>query len=269
MYGKTTDGSAEVVEVNVVKVNDVKRHGVSLRKENQRIAKTVWLNEWYHLYQEGQMVEDIAEIIVAILMEEDEIAKNVDLSIYEHIYDYESIKDCLTLKLIEMESNQQFLQGKVYVPFLEFAVVFGIQNKCDDMSLNMDVTEELLKHWGMDKEELFAQVLENQQKKSPVVIKNLSALINLSMFDTDNSANLYVMTNEEKINGAATILYPDVLKEFAEEKGVDEVYMLPSSIHEWLLVPDKEAEANLKRQIEGNDKRGKQRVCCRKRDFKQ
>jgi len=148
-----------------------------------------------------------------------------------------------------MESNQQFLQGKVYVPFLEFAVVFGIQNKCDDMSLNMDVTEELIKHWGMDKEELFAQVLENQQKKSPVVIKNLSALINLSMFDTDNSANLYVMTNEEKINGAATILYPDVLKEFAEDNEVDEVYMLPSSIHKWLLVPDKEAEANLKGRL--------------------
>ena len=50
------------------------------------------------------------------------------------------------------------------------------------------------------------------------------------------SVALYVLTNSRGINGAACILYPRVLKEFAESLGED-LIILPSSIHEVLLTP--------------------------------
>lgn len=47
----------------------------------------------------------------------------------------------------------------------------------------------------------------------------------------------YVLTNQNGINGAACILYKDVIKNFAE--GMDrDILILPSSIHEVLLLPD-------------------------------
>jgi hypothetical protein len=47
---------------------------------------------------------------------------------------------------------------------------------------------------------------------------------------------MYVISNRDKINGAACILYKDVLKDFAQTIESD-LYILPSSIHETIVVP--------------------------------
>ena len=44
------------------------------------------------------------------------------------------------------------------------------------------------------------------------------------------------MTNEQEVNGASVLLYDNVLESFALEKKTD-FYILPSSIHEVILVP--------------------------------
>ena len=47
----------------------------------------------------------------------------------------------------------------------------------------------------------------------------------------------YVLSNRSGVNGAACLLYEDVLKNFAD--GVEKnLIILPSSIHEVLLLPD-------------------------------
>lgn len=48
----------------------------------------------------------------------------------------------------------------------------------------------------------------------------------------------FVLTNNDKFYGAAGILRTDLLRQFAEEQGCD-FYILPSSVHELILVPDK------------------------------
>lgn len=50
---------------------------------------------------------------------------------------------------------------------------------------------------------------------------------------------MYVLTNQYKLNGAASMFYPDVLKDFAAEQGTD-LIILPSSIHEVILIPMEE-----------------------------
>ena len=47
---------------------------------------------------------------------------------------------------------------------------------------------------------------------------------------------MYVCTNASKINGAGVILYENLLKDFAQKVGAD-FYILPSSVHETLLIP--------------------------------
>ena len=53
---------------------------------------------------------------------------------------------------------------------------------------------------------------------------------------------MYILTNEYKLNGAATILYRDVLEDFSKACDGD-FYLLPSSIHEVILVPAKECNS--------------------------
>ena len=47
---------------------------------------------------------------------------------------------------------------------------------------------------------------------------------------------MYIMTNRQEVNGASVLLYDDVLQTFALKKKTD-FYILPSSIHEVILVP--------------------------------
>lgn len=49
--------------------------------------------------------------------------------------------------------------------------------------------------------------------------------------------NMYVMSNTMKYNGATCITYPNAIRDFAVEHNCD-VYIIPSSIHEVILIPD-------------------------------
>lgn len=56
---------------------------------------------------------------------------------------------------------------------------------------------------------------------------------------TAPTRTLYVLTNDAAHNGAACVLYPDKLKDLADEFGSD-LLILPSSIHEVLIIADSE-----------------------------
>ena len=47
---------------------------------------------------------------------------------------------------------------------------------------------------------------------------------------------MFVLTNKQKVDGAAVVLFDDVLKAFAKKHG--NFYVIFSSIHEALLIPD-------------------------------
>ena len=47
---------------------------------------------------------------------------------------------------------------------------------------------------------------------------------------------MYVLTNQNKLNGASCILYEHLLELFADRLGAD-LYILPSSVHEVILIP--------------------------------
>ena len=48
--------------------------------------------------------------------------------------------------------------------------------------------------------------------------------------------SMYVLTNEDKLNGAAMILNPEAMEMVREAVG-DDFFILPSSIHECLMCP--------------------------------
>jgi len=73
---------------------------------------------------------------------------------------------------------------------------------------------------------------------------------------TDISEPMYVVSNTQRIYGAAVILYEGVLEAFAKKIGGD-FYILPSSIHETLFIPANtgiEQEELLKMVREVNEK---------------
>lgn len=93
--------------------------------------------------------------------------------------------------------------------------------------------------WDISLEELGMLAEENTPRMLPYHISSIESTLNQlemeDVFETEAlpSVSLYVLTNSRGINGAACMLYPRALKEFAESLGED-LIVLPSSIHEVL-----------------------------------
>lgn len=114
----------------------------------------------------------------------------------------------------------------------------------------------LMDGYGITLEELHDQALQNMDTLQPHSFKGMNETVaemiavdiareqNVGMDEAKEMAmqmmsdipdTMYVLTNDTKVNGAAAILNDDIRQEIAEKVG--DFYMLPSSIHETLIIP--------------------------------
>lgn len=179
------------------------------------------------------------------------------LFIFTHPLDIGLIKEKIVCKLINEEANQQFLQDKPYFKLEDLAVVYQIlMDKTGEGTATITITDNLMDGYGIRLEELHDQALQNMDTLQPHSFKGMNETVaemiavdiardqNIGMDEAKEMAmqmmpnipdTMYVLTNDTKVNGAAAILNDDIRQEIAEKVG--EFYMLPSSIHETLIIP--------------------------------
>lgn len=58
-----------------------------------------------------------------------------------------------------------------------------------------------------------------------------------------NDSSMYLLTNQTKLYGATCLLYKDILKEFTDKLDAN-LFIIPSSVHEVILVPVSDALSN-------------------------
>lgn len=77
--------------------------------------------------------------------------------------------------------------------------------------------------------EIMGQVLDEEDSKEYCDLPAVA----------EDAVPMYVASNCDRFNGASVFLYPNLLKEFAENIGGN-FYILPSSVHELIFVPESE-----------------------------
>lgn len=154
---------------------------------------------------------------------------------------FETVKDKITFALVNQRNNEDFLKDAAHLPFEDLAKVFYIQLNTD---MYAKVTTDLCEQWGVTPQELEAFALENMPKLSPAVLFDLdeSILRGMRRNHLDEKCalqeNLYALTNEATQLGAAVGFYPDLM-ETISERFQDPFYIIPSSVHELILLPQK------------------------------
>ncbi|MCI9598264.1 MAG: hypothetical protein HFE75_13390 [Firmicutes bacterium] len=124
-----------------------------------------------------------------------------------------------------IKQNQELLERIPHVRENDTAVIFRILLYTEEEGrATCLVNEEIQKELGMTREAIYEKAMENTARLLPAVTMELGP-------------NLTVLSNKDLSHGAICMLYPGALEKIAEEKGVD-LYILPSSIHEVLAVPD-------------------------------
>lgn len=241
------DNYPDLAETTVVDVTEVTKNngtvlqGLTIRDENVNIAPTIYVNDAYENFLKGESMDDIVAGIVNTY-ESHKAPQNISV---EFFTDFDQVKDRLAMKVINGDKNAEMLEGCPHFKFGDLAAIFQVQVESNEFgNATITVKNEHMEMWGVDAQTLMDLARENMEEKQPVRIQSMLEVLQGMMggeFPEDMMGMpepaMYVMTNETKINGAAAMIFTDKLQEFAEQHDTN-FFILPSSIHEILLVPE-------------------------------
>lgn len=240
-------GNNKQVYINHVnKNNGVILCGLTIKEDDVNISPTIYLNNYYESYENGRL--NITSIVDRVLetYENNKSTRSVDMRFF---MDYNRIKNRMIYKLVNYELNEELLQDIPHIRFLDLAIVFQClisEEKYGNATILIHNAH--MKLWNITSEDLYKAASVNTPILQRYEIKNMKDVITElyeeqgiqpDEYEMENSIPMYVLSNKSRIQGAACILYPDMLKDFATAVRSD-FYILPSSTHEVILLPVQE-----------------------------
>lgn len=231
---------------NILKNNNTYLDGLTVLATNFNISPTIYLNSYYAQYKEGRQFSDIFKEILSVY-EANKPSDSVDVSFFT---DYDKVKSRIIFKLINYKRNEDLLKTIPHFRYLDLAIVFNCLLKTNDNgSATILIQNQHLDLWGITSDDLYALSLTNTPRLLAYDLRSMTEVIrelfheedaschgNLHDFDTDSDFPMYMLSNRCKLNGSVCILYQNLLPDFARRLGSD-LYILPSSIHEVLIIP--------------------------------
>lgn len=237
---------ANVSLQSVVKNNDVQLTGLMIRLEENNIAPFIYLDRYYEQYQNGMELPDIMKDIAELRVSSEQSVK-LDIS---RITDFNQVKDNIICKLINGDMNEEYLADKPYTQIEDMAVIYVIDlGSGAEGHMSSPITYDLMKRYGVDTQMLHEIAIHNLAK-SEIVFKSMKDALMEIMFpdgvpeedplaeilSAEDEIPMYVLSNAEKLNGAASVLDKDTMETISEMLGGDFV-VIPSSIHEVIILP--------------------------------
>ena len=239
----------DVMINDVTKNNGVMLKGITIRKAGEHISPQIYLNDFYREYRNGRELKNICVQIQDIYdREKNNTINNMHLP---QITDFETIKDHIVFRIVNKERNQVQLQDMPYREFLDLAIIYCIALNMNNGDGTVKISNDFLNRWGVDEQTLYEIALKNTPLYSEGVIAPMATIVSellkeTNLLDDENEeadidweeigCMMYVATNSKKIHGAAVILYPGLLQEASERLGYSSLYLLPSSVHEFIIL---------------------------------
>lgn len=227
---------------HVIKNNGCEMDGLVIIEKGKDIAPTIYLDSFYELYTNGENIKNIIRQI-EVIYEQNKNNVTFDVNILKH---FDTIKDKIVYKVVNYRSNEKLLEQVPHKRILDLAVVFYclLDNEYGRSATAL-IYNNNLKNWNVTIDDVYKAALKNTPDLLHSKISSMAALFEKCGVNVDGEevdlkdyvpSDMYVLTNESKLNGAACILYENVLYDFAQKLGAD-LYILPSSVHEVILLP--------------------------------
>mgnify|MGYP007022607035 FL=1 len=224
---------------HVIKNNGCEMDGLVIMEKGKDIAPTIYLDSFYELYTNGENIKNIIRQI-EVIYEQNKNNVTFDVNILKH---FDTIKDKIVYKVVNYRSNEKLLEQVPHKRILDLAVVFYclLDNEYGRSATAL-IYNNNLKNWNVTIDDVYKAALKNTPDLLHSKISSMAALFEKCGVNVDGEevdlkdyvpSDMYVLTNESKLNGAACILYENV---FAQKLGAD-LYILPSSVHEVILLP--------------------------------
>jgi hypothetical protein len=120
----------------------------------------------------------------------------------------------------------------------------------DEVTASFSVTNAMLADWGISVEQLHQDALAADTKRGAVLLNLEQEMVfmNFGLGKPDNLLEngenpldtdlpMFCLSNESKLHGASMILHDDLRRRIGEMLRSD-YFVIPSSVHEMMIVPD-------------------------------
>ena len=243
IYMKMGD-TYQIRKRDMVKNNDVKLTGIEVIKEEANIGPCVYLDEFYRKYEsDGMRFGEIVDEVHRLILKHEKDTPDVDLSGFRS---WETVRGNIFPKLVNAEQSKELLAKIPHRNFMDLAVVYYAVARDHEQK---DIGTILIYNghmeiWGQEEENLYRTAMMNMCVDGEADFTDIRTIVErmtgISFPDNDSQdTDMYVLTNSRRCFGAAEILDKRTLRMVADQVG-DRFIVLPSSVHETLVMPSKD-----------------------------
>ena len=230
--------------MTVTKMNDQVLNGLTFQKKGEQASPTIYIDEEFRNHNEGKPMGMISGQVAqayldSLVMQPDTIPQELDL---------DKVRNDISFHVLEIKRNHKYLSEVPYMPMGNgLAAVCHIKvDDGKDGCWRTTITRAFAERNSCDMNEVFQAAMERAPEIDPPVLSSMES--QLFGFDRENildegmirdgeKSPMYVLTNESGMLGASALFYPGVQEKIAEAMG-EGYSVLPSSVHEVLIVPD-------------------------------
>lgn len=246
----------EVTVHRVIKNNNVQMESLLIRRKQTLVMPTIYLNGFYEEYRNGKGWEAVIAEILQLY------EKNRQTCEEKISFRYDDVKDFIFYRLVNYERNRESLEIMPYYRVGSYAIIFHCMVYGGETRMGtIRLTQEHLELWRVSQEEVFARACTNTARLLPPSLRPMREVMEEILWEglhrsvsEETSAEeteaavkrileqrgealpMYVLTNQRGNFGAAALLEVGLLDAFAKSIA-DDFYILPSSVHEVLLLP--------------------------------
>ena len=226
--------NCELVSQTISKVNMNNVDSVSFRRKDLEASPTMYIDDMYKRFTNGKSIDELIYDVEKMFENGAFESFNLDLS-------PEMLQANCFPQLIGKAGNEELLKSTPHRTVGEDMAVIVRVNVGNDGSFI--VKEPILEQYHVGKNELIDCAISNLEHES-YELKPLNAVIEgIIGIPTpevpDEAASIMVLTNSRNAYGAAELINRKAMQEASKAMKSDDkgFFILPSSLHEALLVP--------------------------------
>lgn len=216
--------------------------GLSIQPNDSPMAATLNLDTVYNqMVDQGKSFQEVADDLITHAADIIVDMPKIDVN---DITNYDQMKNTLVVQVIPTDRNAEMLADIPHKNIEDMSLVYRMQiDQNENGTSSVLITNAMLENYGVTVDQLHQDAMDAAVINNPATFRSMQEVLSdlmgmpADLMPPMDAPQMYVASVENSLNGAGVIAYPDFMNQVAEQVGGD-FFVLPSSVHEVLVVPD-------------------------------
>ncbi len=242
------------------KNNELILHGICIYKESDSVSPVIYLEDFIQYHDMWELnAQGIADILLETYHQEycqDKTSRNVA----NYLGDFGIIKERVRIRLVNYAANLKEMGNIPHRKFLDLAITYylDMESVIEDPYAFVIITNEWMERWGIAEDDLYRLGMGKLLAEDGCCITDMFSILRqiakeeqdaitegfiAEMEEDHDGSEVYVASNKKRLFGANCLMNLSILQELAEKMGCS-LIIFPSSVHELVLIPQKNGSEN-------------------------